>query len=488
MPRKKKDPAAAAAPTPAAPTVPTLPVDAQVAAPTPSLLTPGTLDAPLAVGESSVVPSSAMWAQMQQVAQTLMSSGLLPEKLKGSLERLMIVLLKAWELKIPLLTAVRQIYITDDGQLALQAEAQRALIERSGLGYIQLEAVTPEEARATAVRYGLHNRPDRTVTLTYTLAELVQAGGDRPKWPADQLAARVTSRLARQVFGDVVQGLGYDPSELTRGEPAAPAPTPAPMQMPPAAAPAAPPPSQAAPVAPQVPQAAPAAPTPTQPPTPAVEAPQAAPAAPTAPAAPVAPAAPQAAPVQAAPPALTHPVEIPQTDGTVKVKMTAGITKDQIMRVLSLTSANSAYGEKLMKVAKDFMAVRGMPSIAHCDAAQGGQLVALLESVLAGGDSVQTAAQTPPPAAPAKPLSFMAAADGPPLVESILEQLLEKHQIADRRDAIIAMLCQAKHVGSLAQINPTEAAQMLREIDDLGSTDLAALKLAVDRFMGDGRR
>lgn len=416
-------------------------------------------------GGYGVVPSPSVWRQLEAMVSTILDSGICPEALRDR-AKLMIVLLKGWELKIPLLTAVRQIYLTDNGQLALQAEAQRALIERSGLGYIQVIECNAEKAIAKAVRYGSAGRADREFTLTYTIGELMSSNVRGPvQFPADQMAARVTSRLARQMFSDVVQGLGYDPSELTGGiSQVAPQASPPPAPLPPPAPPAPP----VATAEPPVASPAPVAPAPAA----HVAAPTVAPAppaqpAPTAPQAQSAPAAPAASTGEPALPALTHQMQMIGEGGKVQVVSTAGITAPLVQGIMKAcgTPTGKAYVEQWLRE-------KGYPGLRYCSEAQGQELLSLLTG---------SSPETPPPPGAAAAVA-VPSTEGAEFTESMIAQILQAAGLSDHHGAVLRMICTAERVTKFVDIPGARRAVILGELQKLAQSEPSALALAVDRY------
>lgn len=465
MPRPKKNPAP---PGPATPE----------AAPTPA---PETWQS----ARDSLVPSPAVWAQINKVATLVIASGTLKAKLDPP--KVKLLLLKAWELGLPLLASVRQLFIGDDGTIGLQAEAQRALIERSGLGYIEPVEQSEALVKVHAVRYGRPGHPDRTQDFTYTAQELIRAGVQvgTMRYLQDTLFARATARAARAMFSDVVAGVGYDPSELTtNGQSEGPK---APATPPPSTSPAATPPEPPQ-EGPQEPVAAtqPASPPPTPTPPP-----------PEAPAGSGEVSAPSDSP---APPARSHAIQVPRADGGVAIDYTAGVTLPQILRISALTDRKGPHGEVMFAFGKATLVAWNLPNLRYCTEAQGAQLIAVLsarERQLSGvtDDDVVPAEPTEPAPTPPPQSNGAAVSPGgtghPPKGEYMdpaeaLTLVLQKLGLTTERPAIEALICDVNQADSLGQLDPVRFSQTVREIDQLGMNDPAAFKLALGRYLGQG--
>lgn len=437
---------------------------------------------------NNIVPSPSMFGQLEKVADLLIDSGAKPANL-DTRAKIVVVLLKAWELGLPLLAASRQLFITNDGVIGMHAEAQRALIERSGKGYVQLEGPLNETAvTVIGVRYGLAGRPDRQTTVTYTMAELLNSGVTTPvKWPADQLFARATTRVSRALFSDVVSGVGYDPSELggapspvasvlaPQAPPPAPpvaAPSPAAFPAPPVV-PVAPPAATPPQVAPQSPPAPPAAAPPALPPTPAPAVPVAAPAAPTA--------------VPPTPgvtlPALTHKVQIAQAGGGIQIVETAGITLELIQAISRLTmpaGGNPRHAE-LMAFGKQVLQGMGLGSTKYLTAEQGQSFLALLQKqdgILAGANGA--------PATPAVVVNG-APIPGQETNDQMLDALvanINHPSVRITRADLLSMILSGGQKASITEFTRPEMEQMVREIATLSHNDPQAFALVVDRYVG----
>jgi 5'-3' exonuclease len=150
----------------------------------------------------------------------------------GSPQSVLSTVLAGRELGLQAIASLRAFHVVD-GKHALAADAMRGLVLRSGTAkYFRCTERTAERVTFETLRAG---EPE-PVKLSYTLAEARTAYGfgtdpnekalqeREQKWlkstwtkhPADMLAARASSKLARLVYADILFGL-YAPEELTEG-------------------------------------------------------------------------------------------------------------------------------------------------------------------------------------------------------------------------------------------------------------------------------
>lgn len=129
----------------------------------------------------------------------------------------MMIMLSARELGIPPCQALNGGINLIKGKIEISARMMNALIRRAGH---QLTTVELEDTHCTVM--GKRCDTGETQTLTYSIkdaqkAGLVKSGGGWEKFPKDMLFARAMSRLARQLFSDVI-GIGYVEGEIKDGE------------------------------------------------------------------------------------------------------------------------------------------------------------------------------------------------------------------------------------------------------------------------------
>lgn len=129
----------------------------------------------------------------------------------------MMVMLSARELGIQPMQALNGGLNLINGKVEISARMMGALIRKSGHKF---KATDSTHNSCTIV--GIRGDTGETQTSTFTLAEaqqagLVKAGGGWAKWPKDMCYARALSRLARQLFQDVI-GIGYVEGEIQASE------------------------------------------------------------------------------------------------------------------------------------------------------------------------------------------------------------------------------------------------------------------------------
>jgi len=139
----------------------------------------------------------------------------------GTAQAVLSTVLAGRELGLQAIASLRAFHVIE-GKHALAADAMRGLVLRSGAAkYFRIVERTAEIATFETWR---KDEPE-PVRLSYTIAEGRAAFvGDDLKWsksswgkhPADMLAARASSKLARLVYADILFGL-YAPEELTEG-------------------------------------------------------------------------------------------------------------------------------------------------------------------------------------------------------------------------------------------------------------------------------
>lgn len=132
----------------------------------------------------------------------------------GDKAAVMMIMLAARELGIPPMQALNKgIHLLPNG-IEISARMMNAMIRRAGHS-IKIISSTATGCTLTGKRADNGD----TATVTYTLEEaakagLAKAGGNWYKHPVDMCFARAISRLARQLFSDVV-GIGYVEGEIS---------------------------------------------------------------------------------------------------------------------------------------------------------------------------------------------------------------------------------------------------------------------------------
>ena len=176
-------------------------------------------DALLAGRDAAFAPSPATWAMMLQTVGMARAANLLRPGMTE--DEAMLVLVKGWEVGLPQLQALDQIYFADDRdkrRLVLDTAGQKALILQKRLGMIEPVEMDSQHAVVKATR--LDHLGRREALFTYDLAR-AQADGllGRASWASGAnreglLLARATSAACRGMFEDAMGGLGYTAEEV----------------------------------------------------------------------------------------------------------------------------------------------------------------------------------------------------------------------------------------------------------------------------------
>jgi hypothetical protein len=131
----------------------------------------------------------------------------------GDTSAVMMIMLAARELGIPPVQALNGGINIINGKVEISARMMSALIRKSG-HHIGIK----ENSDNSCTLVGKRLDSGETATVSYTFAEaqkagLVKTGGGWMKNPKDMCFARALSRLARQLFSDVI-GIGYVEGEI----------------------------------------------------------------------------------------------------------------------------------------------------------------------------------------------------------------------------------------------------------------------------------
>jgi hypothetical protein len=131
----------------------------------------------------------------------------------GEQAGVMMIMLAARELGIPAMQALNGGINIIQGKVEISARMMSALIRRAGH---QMKIV--ESTDSICRLMGKRCDTGETETVSFSLADaqkagLVKQGGGWMKFPKDMCFARALSRLARQLFSDVI-GIGYVEGEI----------------------------------------------------------------------------------------------------------------------------------------------------------------------------------------------------------------------------------------------------------------------------------
>lgn len=126
----------------------------------------------------------------------------------------MMIMLSARELGIPPMQALNGGLNMIQGKVEISARMMSALIRKAG------HRIKVQECSSSqCVLIGTRGDTGETQSSSFSVAEaqlagLVKPGGGWVKWPKDMCFARALSRLARQLFSDVI-GIGYVEGEIS---------------------------------------------------------------------------------------------------------------------------------------------------------------------------------------------------------------------------------------------------------------------------------
>ncbi len=131
----------------------------------------------------------------------------------GDKSGIMMIMLSARELGIPPMQALNGGINIINGKVEISARMMNALIRKSGH---QVKVVESSDLSCTL--QGIRHDTGESIKTSFSIAEaqkagLVKTGGGWQKWPKDMCFARALSRLARQLFSDVI-GMGYVEGEI----------------------------------------------------------------------------------------------------------------------------------------------------------------------------------------------------------------------------------------------------------------------------------
>jgi hypothetical protein len=163
------------------------------------------------MGYNALIPSAhemAVFATMaKQAVTSKMYRGI------GDEAGVMMIMLSAREMGIPPMAALNGGVNIISGKVEIAARMMTAMIRRAGHS---LQIVENTDSICTLKGRRCDNGDSATVSYTIQDAQkagLVKSGGGWTKNPKDMVFARAASRLARQLFSDVI-GIGYVEGEI----------------------------------------------------------------------------------------------------------------------------------------------------------------------------------------------------------------------------------------------------------------------------------
>lgn len=162
--------------------------------------------------EKSSIPSEHEMMVYHTMAEQAITSKMYANSIKDK-SGVMMIMLSARELGIPPMQALNGGINLINGKVEISARMMSALIRKSGH-----QMHVKESTELQCIIVGKRCDTGETHTASFSVAEaqkagLVKPGGGWIKWPKDMCYARAMSRLARQLFSDVI-GIGYVEGEI----------------------------------------------------------------------------------------------------------------------------------------------------------------------------------------------------------------------------------------------------------------------------------
>ena len=160
----------------------------------------------------STIPSDHEMMVYHTMAEQAVTSKMYSSNFKEK-SGVMMVMLAARELGIPPMQALNGGINIISGKVEISARMMNALIRKAG-HQIKVKESTDNHC----VLIGKRCDTGETLEVSFSLADaqkagLVKSGGGWTKFPKDMCFARALSRLARQLFSDVI-GIGYVEGEI----------------------------------------------------------------------------------------------------------------------------------------------------------------------------------------------------------------------------------------------------------------------------------
>jgi hypothetical protein len=151
------------------------------------------------------------------VFQTMCKSAVDSKMYKGIGDQagVMMIMLAARELGIPPCQAINGGLNIIQGKVEISARMMSALIRKAG-HQIKVQECTTTQCVLVGKRCDTGEVQSSSFSVAEAqLAGLIKPGGGWIKWPKDMCFARALSRLARQLFSDVI-GIGYVEGEISQ--------------------------------------------------------------------------------------------------------------------------------------------------------------------------------------------------------------------------------------------------------------------------------
>jgi hypothetical protein len=166
----------------------------------------------MTVPPSSLFPSAEELKNLKDLAQTFISSGLIPRAIDKP-EKAIVVMLKGKEAGVPPLQALAHIHVID-GKPSMSAELMLSQLYKNIPGFLHEFTETSNAACKMRVkRPGTEWQP-----FAFTMQDAMAAGltgkGPWKAYPAAMLRARCISSMAKAIGPEALAGISYTPEEL----------------------------------------------------------------------------------------------------------------------------------------------------------------------------------------------------------------------------------------------------------------------------------
>ena len=171
---------------------------------------------PLSIRNKAMQPSSIPSEHEMMVFNTMAKQAVESKMYRGigDVSGVMMIMLTARELGLPPMQCLNGGLNIINGKVEISARMMNALIRKAG-HHIDIK----ESTDSSCTLFGKRGDTSDTALVSYTIVEAQKAGLVKPsggwtKNPKDMCFARALSRLARQLFSDVI-GIGYVEGEIS---------------------------------------------------------------------------------------------------------------------------------------------------------------------------------------------------------------------------------------------------------------------------------
>jgi len=146
-----------------------------------------------------------------ELAERICRSQLVPQAYRGKPVDAAICMLYGAEVGLPPMTALNRIIVIN-GKPTLDSQGMAALIRGRG------HSIVGETSNESATVKGKRLDNGDEMSVTFTIDDAKRAGlvknGPWTQYPSSMLWARAVSKLARELFPDVLMGMSYVPEEI----------------------------------------------------------------------------------------------------------------------------------------------------------------------------------------------------------------------------------------------------------------------------------